>query len=286
MVRIGVWMPTRGPLSIDPGIGAIAGNVEAAGFDSLMIPDHVVMPTETRSWYPFSSDGVPSWDVKTPWNDAIVAMALSAAATERVTIGTGILVLPQRNPVVLAKQLATLDVHSKGRVMLGVGAGWLGEEFEALGVDFATRGARMDESLELMREMWTGEPRPFRGEHFTLPDGVLAYPTPTRHIPIVVGGMSKAALRRAADADGWFSIQRMDALDVDEIARGVEAIRERRGDREPPQVLLRAMGDVEVLLPKVAAFMAVGVTEFVIDADLTDVELSRRAQERVRDAAG
>lgn len=284
MIRVGVWLPTRGHLSLEPGIVRLAQNAELAGFDSVMIPDHVVMPSETRSKYPFSADGVPAWDPRTPWNDAVVAMALCAAATERVEIGTGVLILPQRNPVTLAKQLASIDVASRGRVMLGVGAGWLAEEFEALGVPFGSRGRRMDEWMHLLEDLWTGEPAAFEGVHYSLPEGVLSYPTPDHRIPIVVGGMSKAALRRAARADGWFAIQRMDTFDVGEVKIGIEAIKSQRRGRVAPRLLLRAIGDVERLLPKVEQFVDVGVTDFVIDADLEDPVAARRALEFVRQA--
>ena len=286
MVGVGVWLPTRGALSIDPGVAQIARNAEASGFDSLMIPDHVVMPSVIRSRYPFSADGVPSWDPRTPWNDTIVAMAICAAVTTRVEIGAGVLILPQRHPVILAKQLASIDVASGGRVMLGIGAGWLAEEFDALGVPFATRGRRMDEWLHLLREIWTGEPASFEGEHYTLPEGVLAYPTPARRIPIVVGGMSKAALRRASETDGWYAIQRTDALDVDEISAGTARIAGQRGDHVRPRVILRVIGDIRHLLAHVPDFVRAGVTDFVVDTDLTDVAVARAAMSAVRDAAG
>ena len=152
-MRVGVWLPTRGAPSSVPGIAVMAGNAEAAGFDLLIIPDHVVMRTETKSWFPFTRDGIPVWDPRTPWHDAVVSLAICAAVTERIEIGTGVLVLPLREPVVLAKQLASIDVASGGRVFLGVGAGWFAEEYEALGVPFTTRGARMDEWITLLRAL-------------------------------------------------------------------------------------------------------------------------------------
>lgn len=284
-MRIGAWVQNRGELPREPGLAHLARTGEAAGFDSLTVSDHVVMPVETTSPYPFSADGVATWDPRDPWYDAIVAMTVCAAVTTRPEIGVGVLVLPQRHPVVLAKQLASLDVVADGRVMLGVGAGWLAEEFEALGVPFRGRGARMDEWIHLLRDQWSGEPPRFEGTHYQLPPGVVAYPRPAHEIPILVGGMSPAALRRAADADGWFALQRVDALDPEEIDAGVATMRERRGPNAPaPRVLLRVIGDADTFAPQLPRFAAAGVTDVVVNADLTDLDQARRTYERLRDA--
>lgn len=286
MVRIGVWVQNRGELPRDPGIAQLARTAEAAGFDNLSVSDHVVMPEVTRSPYPFSEDGVATWDPRDPWYDPIVAMTVCAAVTTRPEIGVGVLVLPQRHPIVLAKQLASLDVISGGRLMIGIGAGWLAEEFAALGVPFSGRGRRMDEWITLLRDQWTGEPPAFDGEHYQLPTGVLAYPRPAHRIPLLVGGMSGAALRRAADADGWFALQRVDALDPEEIRAGVAAIAERRDPADgPARVLLRVIGDPDAFAGSVTEFMAAGVTDIVVNADLTDDTAARRTYERLRDAA-
>ena len=283
-MRIGVWIPNRGEPAGDPGIAALARTAEEAGYDALTVSDHVVMPEQTDSRYPFSEDGVVTWDPRDPWYDAIVAMTVCAAVTTRPEIGVGVLVLPQRHPVILANQLASLDAVAGGRVLLGVGAGWLAEEFDALGVDFATRGDRMDEWLQLLRDQWTGEPPPFDGAHYRLPAGVLAYPRPAHDIPVLVGGMSRAALRRAADADGWLALQRADALDPSEIEAGVHILRERRGDTPPPRVVLRVIGDPDRLAPRLPAFTAAGVTDVIVNADLADPDLARRPLERLREA--
>src|SRR6476659_5974556 len=128
-MRIGVKVPNSGPLPERLGIGAMAAELEAAGFESLWVSDHVVLPEEIGSQYPFAEDGRATWPTDTPYFDALVALALAAAVTERVGLGTGVLVLPQRQPVVTAKQVASIDTASGGRLTLGVGAGWLEEEF-------------------------------------------------------------------------------------------------------------------------------------------------------------
>lgn len=285
MMRYGVWVPTRGTESVDPGIQVLAQNAESAGFDLMIIPDHIVMRTDTNSWFPFAADGVAAWDPRAPWIDAIVALALCAAATTRIEFGTGVLVLPQREPVILAKQLATIDAACGGRLFVGVGAGWLAEEYEALGVSFEGRGQRMDEWITLLRDLWSGEPSAFTGEHYSLPEGVLTYPTPPDRIPILVGGMSRAALHRAASADGWFALQHTDALNVERIRTGVASLRQV-GTETTTRVVLRAVGDLDPLLPMIGEFRRAGVTDLVIDADLTDEFAARRALERVCQAGG
>jgi probable F420-dependent oxidoreductase len=288
VVRIGAWVQNRGELPQDPGLAHLARTGEAAGFDSLTVSDHVIMPEVTSSPYPFSADGIATWDPRDPWYDAIVAMTVCATVTTRPEIGVGVLVLPQRHPIILAKQLASLDVIADGRLMLGVGAGWLAEEFDALAAPFTGRGARMDEWIQLLRDQWSGEPPAFDGQHYHLPAGVLAYPRPVGRIPILVGGMSRAALRRAAAADGWFALQRVDALDPDEVREGADMIAAHRGRESATanaRILLRVIGDARSLAPRLPAFVDAGVTDVVVNADLTDVDRARGTYELLRDAA-
>src|SRR5215475_10782521 len=133
-MRIGAKVPNSGPLPTERGIGAMAAELEQAGFDSLWVSDHVVMPAVIASRYPFAADGKATWPADTPYIDAMIALTAIAAATQQARIGTAVLVLPLRQPVVLAKQAASIDVLSGGRLDLGIGAGWLAEEFAALGV--------------------------------------------------------------------------------------------------------------------------------------------------------
>src|SRR5262245_48583876 len=135
-VRIGAKLPNSGAVALQRGIPEMARALEDAGFDSLWVSDHVVMPAAIDSRYPFSRDGRATWATDTPYVDALVALALAAAVTRRVTLGTAVLVLPLRHPIVFAKQAASIDAASGGRLQLGVGAGWLAEEFEALDVPF------------------------------------------------------------------------------------------------------------------------------------------------------
>jgi len=274
-LRLGAKLPSAGPAPGALGVPAMARRLEAAGFDAVWCSDHVIMTERTdRSTYPFSDDGRPGWDLTSPWYDAIVVMAQAAAATERVEIGCAVLLVPLRQPVVLAKQLASLDRLSGGRIALGVGAGWYREEFEALGIDFATRGRNLDESLALLRDLWGGRPAAFEGEVHALPAGVIHEPTPVRRVPILVGGMSTAALRRAAAQDGWLALQRAGRLDVAELADGATRMTAlaREAGRDPAdlRVVLRVIasqGRVAEVARALPELTAAGVDEVVIDTD-------------------
>jgi probable F420-dependent oxidoreductase len=200
-------------------IDAVAVAAEASGFRTLWSGEHVVMVDRSRSRYPYSVDGQIAVPATADWLDPLVGLSFAAAATERIRIATGVLLLPEHNPLLLAKQAATLDVLSGGRLVLGVGVGWSREEFVALGVPFARRGERADEYLRAMRILWREDVASFAGEFVSF-DEVRVNPKPIRHrqIPFVIGGNSDAALRRAAAyGDGWYGFN----------VAGVEAVRER-----------------------------------------------------------
>lgn len=293
-MRIGAKLPSSGGEPARLGIPAMARRLEAAGFDSVWVSDHVVMTEDTsRSYYPFGDDGSPGWDVEMPWYDALIVLAQAAAVTERVELGTAVLVLPQRHPVVLAKQVASLDALAGGRVALGVGAGWFREEFEALGVDFDTRGRRFSEWLDLLRRCWQGRPGAFDGQHYHLPDGVIHEPTPARHVPLLIGGVSTVALRRAAtQGDGWLGLQRTDRLDPDDVAAAVQRMHAEAeaAGRDPDElrVVLRIIGSAgrsDVVAAAVPDLAAAGVHEIVVDTDWSGDQDERHVIDRLRDAA-
>ena len=158
-LRIGAKLPNSGPLPVERGLPELARALEGAGFDSVWVSDHVVLPSTIESRYPFAADGRATWPTDTPYFDALIALALAAAVTEHVGLGIAVLVLPLRHPVVAAKQLATIDVASRGRLRLGVGAGWLREETEAMGANFRLRWKLLRETTEAMRVCWT-QPEP------------------------------------------------------------------------------------------------------------------------------
>lgn len=269
-MRIGAKLPDFGATVYEVGPAEAARRAEEAGFDSVWVSDHVVMVEESESPYPYSPDGSITWEAEAARLDAIVAMAMAAASTERVTVGVAILLAGLRNPLILAKQIATLDAMSRGRIVLGVGAGWLAEEFEALGVPFDTRGERLDEWIEILRQCWTGRPSARSYRHYEVLPGLLSFPTPGGHVPIIVGGMSPAALRRAGRlADGWLAFQRADALDMDALVAGRDAMREhaRIEGKALPSMVVRLTGPLDAVAAAVPELAGVEVDEVIIETD-------------------
>ncbi len=189
-----------GPSAIE-----LCRRAEAVGFESVWGGEHVIMPSEFDSKYPYTADGKIPAEPDTPIPDPLIWLAYVAAAAPTLQLGTCILIVPQRNPLVLAKELATLDQLSGGRVELGLGVGWLKEECDALGIEWARRGARNDEYVAAMRELWRGPHAEYHGEFVDFPK-VTSSPRPVKgDIPILVGGDSDAAIRRAVKiADGFF----------------------------------------------------------------------------------
>jgi probable F420-dependent oxidoreductase len=187
------------------GIAALGRGAEAAGFESVWTVEHVIYPEGYESSYPYDPSGKMAMDAGTSLPDPLLWLAFMAAATEHLRLATGILILPQRNPVVLAKEVATLDHLSGGRVDLGVGVGWLREEFDALGVPWERRGARTDEHIAVMRALWDADHADFDGEFFSFTD-VSSNPKPANgRVPIHIGGHSRVAAERAGRiGDGFF----------------------------------------------------------------------------------
>jgi probable F420-dependent oxidoreductase len=209
------------------GATRLARLAEAAGFDSVFAVDHVVIPDDYASTYPYAATSRLPGDRASPFPDPLIWMAFAAAATTRLRLMTGVIILPQREPLVLAKQVATLDAMSGGRIELGIGVGWLREEFAALGVPFERRGRRADEYVAAMRALWREDGASFAGE-FVRFERVSCNPKPVaRGVPIIVGGHSEAAARRAGRlGDGFFpsigaQIDTMPLLDI--VRRAAEA---------------------------------------------------------------
>ncbi len=183
----------------------LAQAAEQAGFESVVVSDHLIYPGELRSPYPYTDDGRPRWERATAWPDPLIAVGALAGATARLRFITSIYVLTLRHPVVAAKQVATASVFSGGRLTLGVGAGWMREEFALLGQPFAGRGRRLEEAVEVMRKLWAGGMIEHHGEFYDFAPLEMS-PVPDEPVPIWGGGTSDAALRRAATRfDGWAS---------------------------------------------------------------------------------
>ncbi len=205
-MKFGIMFANTGFGSTGEGAVAIAQAAEGAGFEAIWTVEHVVVPSGYESQYPYDKSGKMAGgaeDFDLP--DPLIWLAYVASQTQRIKLATGILILPQRNPVVTAKEIATLDHLSGGRMVLGVGAGWLAEEFAALSVPFEDRGKRLDEHVAVMRALWTQDKASFDGDYFQFTD-CISRPRPVNGtIPIIVGGNTRAAARRAGRlGDGFF----------------------------------------------------------------------------------
>jgi probable F420-dependent oxidoreductase len=267
----------------------MAQHLERAGFDSIWVSDHVVFPEEPRSRYPFSADGRPTWSMDVDYIEPIVALSAVAPATARARIGTSVLILPMRNPVLFAKQAACIDVLSGGRLMVGVGVGWLREEFDALGADFDTRGAVLDEWLDIARACWSGRAGPYEGRHYRLPEAVYCRPVPTRKPPVLIGGMSKPALERVVHVgDGWVAQFSMDDPAEEKIAAGLATIRSAAAQPGRSfQVVVRVTGAdrrIGELAQRLDSLAGAGATDVVIDLDWSVDDGPERALETLRAA--
>jgi probable F420-dependent oxidoreductase len=204
-MKLGMMFANIGASMSPEGATAVAQYAEQAGFESLWTVEHVVVPGGYESKYPYNRSGRMAGGEDAPIPDPLIWLAYVAAKTERIKLATGMLILPQRSPLITAKELSTLDVLSNGRVMLGVGIGWLREEFEAIGVPFEGRGKRAVEAIEAMRVLWSEDQPSYHGETVSFQDARM-WPKPVhRRIPVHLGGHGEVAARRAGRlADGFF----------------------------------------------------------------------------------
>lgn len=242
-LAFGSSLAIEGPESIE-----LCKRAEAVGFESVWGGEHVILPTEFDSKYPYTADGKIPAEPDTPIPDPLIWLAYVAAAAPTLQLGTCILIVPQRNPLVLAKELATLDRLSGGRVELGLGVGWLKEEFDALGIEWARRGARNDEYVAAMRELWKGPHAEYHGEFVDFPK-VTCSPRPVKgDIPMLVGGDSEAALKRAVKiADGYFPGEG----DPAELKALIGRLREtaEKADRDPDSIEINAIFGAQMADP-------------------------------------
>jgi probable F420-dependent oxidoreductase len=262
-MRIGLHALGIGTGARPEVIRAVAIAAEAAGFATLWSGEHVVMVDEPASRYPYSPDGQIAVPAAADWLDPLLGLSYTAAVTSRIELATGVLLLPEHNPVLAAKQAATLDVLSGGRLTLGVGVGWSAEEFAALGIEFGRRGPRTAEYVAAMRALWADDVASFSGE-FVRFDAVRVNPKPVRarRIPVVVGGNSDAALKRvAAFGDGWYGFN----LTVDAALERAAALaghcRQRGRSLDELTVAVALTGGSPAALPELAH---AGVTEVVV----------------------
>lgn len=235
-MKLSVEFPSVAYREGPDGVRRFAQALERIGYDHIDVFDHVVMgfPIEGRPPGPYNA--------AMPILEALVALGFLAAATSRMTLGTEVLVLPQRDPTLVAKQVSTLDTLSGGRIRLGVGVGWQESEYEALGADFHTRGARMDEAITLLRTYWTEPQVTFEGRHYRAQAmGMEPKPPQGRRLPIWIGGGSEAALRRVGRlGDGWLASRVTDADDARRSIATIQRYAEEAG-RDPAAIGLQSM---------------------------------------------
>jgi probable F420-dependent oxidoreductase len=262
-MRVGLHALGIGPGSRPDVIRAVAQAAEAHGFATLWAGEHVVLVDSPTSRYPYSADGTLPVPPDADWLDPLLTLSFAAAATSRIGLATGVLLLPEHNPVLAAKQAATLDVLCDGRLTLGVGIGWSADEFSALGVPFARRAQRTADYVAAMRALWSEDVASFQGE-FVRFDNVRVNPKPVRdrQIPIVIGGNSDRALSRAAAfGDGWYGFN-LPAAAAPERLTALARQCHRNNRRLNDLAIAMALTDpAPSVLPALAAS---GLTELVI----------------------
>ena len=288
-MRYGFYLPTRGPLANRGDLSAILRAGERLGFASVMVADHIILPTKIESAYPYTVQG--KFVGEGECFEQLATMSFVAGHTETLRIVSSVMIVPHRNPVFNAKALATIDVLSGGRLTVGIGVGWLAEEFKALdAADFKHRGAVTDEYVDIFKKLWSGEPVTYKGRFYSF-DEVVCHPKPIQSPgpPIWIGGHSGPALRRVARfGDGWHPVGATAAspLPPDEMREKLDTIRSlmQAAGRDPSklQVSYKApvydggappkgenrrlfTGGKDAALEDIAAFQRLGVHELVFD---------------------
>lgn len=274
-MKFGVIPPyARAPIEEGPFAIAFAQMAEECGFESVWVVEHVIMAAEYKSVYPYDPSGRSPFTADVVQPDPLLWLSYVAAATKRIRLGTSVLVLPQRNPLILAKELATLDRLSGGRVELGIGIGWVREEAEAVGTDFDNRGRRADEYIEVMRTLWSEPVASFKGEFVNF-DRVVSRPKPVQPggVPIVVGGHSKAAARRAGRlGDGFYPL----GVQGEALAslRALMAETARAHGRDPSAIAITCGGKAD--LATAETYAGLGIARMVVSAPKSTLDDLRR----------
>ncbi len=243
----------------------VARAMEERGFESLWVPEHPILPANPQTGFP-AGGAIP--DMYYRMADQFVVLAMAAAVTSRLTLGTGVCLVPEHNPLLLAKQVATLDAFSGGRVMFGVGAGWLREESEILGVDFPRRWTQTAEYVAAMRALWSNDPASFEGKYAKFPP-VHSLPHPARKPPVLIGSVDRNAIKRVAKwADGWCPVR----IDAAKFGEGVAELKvecesNRRDFTELDLTAMRFVRpDRALIQDEIARFQQAGAHRYVIGA--------------------
>ena len=302
-VRFGFSLTGRGLLADQEAISTLAKRAEALGYDSIWVTDRMLIPVQSRSAYPYSPTGAFPLGPDEPWLEPLTAVTYLATITQRINVGTSVLVIPYRNPIFTAKALATADYLSGGRVILGAGIGWWREEFAALGVPFEDRAARTVEYLKIMKEMWTKPRVAFEGRFARIAEagGVRPHPARQPGIPIWIGGHSEAALRRVvAVADGWhpLGLRPPVSLYPPELAAKVRRLRDlaAAAGRDPAAIAISFKAPLKLeevagtrpplagspaqIVEDLQAYVAAGVQHFVLDFSVPAVPQMLEVLER------
>jgi probable F420-dependent oxidoreductase len=270
-MQFGLGLPHAGATARGPHLVRFAQRAEALGFESLWCGDHVILPTAGTSQYPYTTDGSFPRPADVDYLETFTVLSYVASVTQRVRLGSTVIILPYRHPVVQAKMFASLDVLSAGRVICGVGVGWLQKEFDTLGASYAERGAVSDEMLQIFRLLWTAEQPEFHGKFYQF-DGIAFFPKPLQNpLPIWVGGHSKRAIRRAiAYGQAWHPTRQTPEF----VAEHLPYLRQEaeRMGRDPRSLLVslkRSLHITDVSRSEAVAFRSgnavIGTTQAVID---------------------
>ncbi len=264
----------------------VAQKAEELGYHSVWLGDHIVIPEKIAAPYPGTEDGSVGFPRRTPWPDPLVLLAAIGAKTQKIRLGTSVVIVPYRNPLHVAKAVATVDLVSNGRCLFGVGIGWLKEEFDALGEKFAERAGRTREYLQIMKAIWQNEVASFHGKYFSFSDlYTLPLPVQKPHPPIIFGGESPAALKRVADlGDGW----QPGPVSLEVLRERVgqlKALMAERG-RDFSQLSISTIGNAKELKQnpdKLTALEELGVQEMILfmgapQVNATLAELEEAAQ--------
>jgi probable F420-dependent oxidoreductase len=285
-MQIGYFAIGIGPTVSPEWIRTIATTSERLGFATIWAPEHVVLLEEYSSKYPYSSGKFPA-PPDTPIADPFATLAYAAACTNKIRLATGICLVPEHNPLVLAKTAATVDRLSGGRFILGAGVGWLAEEFDALGVQFERRGRRTREYIEVMRKLWTERSSSHQGEFVNFTN-VLSYPKPVgdRGIPVWFGGESNAALRRVAEyGDGWIGFNLLPDQAAEKIKRIEELLKANRRERSAVRLAVSPYAN-PIRTDDLQRYRDAGVEEVALlplDRPRTEKDVIARLEQMARD---
>ena len=303
-VTFGCSLPSRGAMASPDNMKRLAQRAEDLSFDHVWVSDHIVIPHQVDSFYPYAADGVAPFQRDNTYFEPLAALNFLAGCTSRVKLGTHVLILPYRNPVLTAKILATLDVLSGGRLILGAGVGWMEEEFQAMGLDtYAQRGEVTDEYIQIFKELWTSDNPVFHGKHYDIEGlGFLPKPIQQPHPPIWIGGHTNPAIRRAAKlGDGWMPIglRPPAILEPEELSEKIARLRRvsvRAGRAEdavdlvfstdcvfqndPGEDRRMVSGRPEQIAADLRQYQDLGVTHFIFSFPANTADEQQEAMER------